>query len=70
MANKMLDLTGQKVDGGRLTAIRRTDKKTPRGYYWLCKCDCGTEVLVQAWQFKRGLVKSCGCLRRREDVYN
>jgi hypothetical protein len=31
--------------------------------YWLCRCDCGTERMVQADTLARRTSKSCGCLR-------
>lgn len=55
------DLTGKRF--GKLVAIRRTETKD--GYrYWLCKCDCGSEVNVRATQLTQGRTNSCGCLRK------
>ena len=31
--------------------------------YWLCKCDCGTEKLVNEYKLSHGLTTSCGCFR-------
>jgi len=31
--------------------------------YWICRCDCGTEREVAHSQLKRGITRSCGCLR-------
>jgi len=33
-------------------------------YYWVCRCECGTEREVLAAQLKSGGSKSCGCLQR------
>lgn len=54
------DLSGNRY--GRLLAIKPIRKNN--GIYWICRCDCGntTEVLPQ--HLKRGLIRSCGCLRR------
>jgi hypothetical protein len=49
---------------GRLTVIKRTDQKQGSSYLWLCKCDCGNELLVRTERLTTGNVKSCGCLRR------
>lgn len=53
------DLTGRRY--GFLTVIRRDgiadiDKPT-----WLCKCDCGKEVVVRGSCLKNGSTQSCGC---------
>lgn len=56
------DLTGMKF--GRWTAIRFSHVSEHRGYYWLCRCDCGTERPVRSNQLKNGTNRSCGCLQR------
>lgn len=40
--------------------------KRPRfsGYWWLCRCDCGTEIIALGGQLRFGSPKSCGCLSR------
>lgn len=57
---------------GRLTVIKQAeDYVRPDGRreaQWLCKCDCGNEVIVISTSLKRGLTKSCGCFMR-ERVY-
>lgn len=30
---------------------------------WVCVCDCGSPVMVEAYLLKIGATKSCGCLR-------
>jgi hypothetical protein len=32
--------------------------------YWLCRCLCGTEVVVSGYNLRSGNTRSCGCLRR------
>lgn len=46
----------------RLTVIERDSK--PRGRHYLCRCDCGKEVVVLGALLRSGGRKSCGCLRR------
>lgn len=57
---------------GRLIVIKQAeDYVRPDGRreaQWLCKCDCGNEVIVISTSLKRGLTKSCGCFMR-ERVY-
>lgn len=31
---------------------------------WLCKCDCGNEVVVRGYNLRSGGTKSCGCAQR------
>ena len=54
---KPLELTGKRFH--RLIVLRDID----RGIHlkWLCKCDCGSEVILRGADLKRGSVKSCGC---------
>lgn len=58
------DLTGQRF--GRLTVVKldRTGKHT----YWLCKCDCGNEKVIRSDCL--GAVRSCGCLKKEQDIKN
>lgn len=35
---------------------------------WLCRCDCGVEKVVSAYHVKSGNIKSCGCLKKHEDL--
>jgi ribosomal protein L37AE/L43A len=37
----MKDLTGRKF--GKLTVIRKTEKRYKRGVIWLCECECGNK---------------------------
>mgnify|MGYP007012482723 CR=1 FL=1 len=56
------DLTGQRFT--RLTVIRflKPNERECKTRCWLCKCDCGNEVQVNASKLKTGHTKSCGCL--------
>lgn len=53
---------GQKYN--RLTLIRFERKNKYHHSFWLCKCDCGTEKIVNVSQVKSGAIKSCGCLNK------
>ena len=59
---RIADLSGQTF--GRLTAIAPTDERKDRAVVWECECSCGGKKKVLSKQLKRGLVKSCGCLRQ------
>ena len=56
------DLTGRKF--GRLTVIREAERKNPVRRYWLCRCQCGRETVVDGSHLISGHTKSCGCWRK------
>ena len=58
---KFRDLTGKRF--GRLTVISFGGyaKKLTK---WKCRCDCGTETVVQSGNLSSGTTTSCGCYRR------
>lgn len=60
------NLTGKRF--GRLTVLC-LDHKKPRKdggniLFWLCKCDCGNEVVVRGDNLRSGNTISCGCFAR------
>lgn len=58
----MKDITGLRF--GKLVAIKPTEKRDNIGrIMWLCKCDCGNEVVVSGYCLRNGGTKSCGCLK-------
>lgn len=57
----IIDLAGQRF--GRLTALSFSHIGPRRHAYWLCRCDCGGEKVVQSGKLTQGRVKSCGCLK-------
>lgn len=48
----------------RLTAIRRFELRRNH-WRWLCKCECGKEVVVGVSQLTTGVTKSCGCYKNK-----
>lgn len=57
-------LLGQKF--GRLLVLRQAEDYIGENYSksrWLCKCDCGNEIVVRSAGLTSGLTKSCGCLK-------
>lgn len=60
---KWKDISNQRF--GRLTAIEFSDYvKEPSGRRkerWLCKCDCGNDIVVLKSGLLGGNTKSCGC---------
>ena len=59
--SKLIDLIGRKF--GKLTVIKKVESNSLGRAMWLCKCDCGNEVIVQGTCLRNGNTKSCGCLR-------
>ena len=54
------DITGLRF--GKLVAVNPVEKRDNRNeLYWLCKCDCGNEVVVRGYSLRSGNTKSCGC---------
>lgn len=58
---KKIDLTGQRF--GRLVVIRECGRKNGC-VAWLCRCDCGNELVVSGAKLRSGHTQSCGCLLR------
>lgn len=56
MAGRYIDLTGQRF--GRLTVLRRVENKVVSSRnqksQWLCKCDCGNEIIAQGSKLRTG----------------
>ena len=61
MSAKKIDLTGQPF--GRLVVIREAGRKNG-SVAWLCRCDCGNEIVVGGDSVRREHTQSCGCLSR------
>lgn len=53
-------LIGKKF--GRLTVVDNAGKSKYGARLWLCRCECGNEVVVQTAQLNNGRKISCGCL--------
>lgn len=65
-----IDLTGQVF--GRLTALREVEPilsgKGKPERAWLCRCECGREVVVRHHNLTKKVTRSCGCLRQKQRV--
>jgi len=63
--NGLIDLTGKRFE--RLLVIKFYGR-IKKHRYWLCRCDCGNERIVEGYHLNHGDTLSCGCLgieRRR-----
>lgn len=62
LKKSMVDITDKKF--GKLTALLPTDQRAHHSVMWLCKCDCGNEILLSTKVLISGHTKSCGCLKK------
>ncbi|MDV0431668.1 alcohol dehydrogenase [Lactiplantibacillus sp. DA1] len=58
---RLKDLTGETFS--RLTVIERAESAPNGNARWLCQCSCGRQVVVDSYRLRKGITKSCGCLR-------
>jgi hypothetical protein len=56
-----LNISGQRFS--RLTVLKLAPKTKNDRVRWLCRCDCGTALTVDAKSLRNGDTKSCGCLK-------
>ena len=49
---------------GRLTVVRKTDKKRRIEFLYECLCSCGNTTYQTRQALEIGHVKSCGCLQK------
>ena len=61
---RMKDLTGKRF--GKLTAIEPNGKNKYGNYLWLCRCDCGNEIIALSGNLLKGNTKSCGCTQEND----
>lgn len=60
---RTIDITGKTF--GKLTVVEFHDYVgTPKRAMWLCKCKCGNNKITGGNDLIRGMVASCGCLRK------
>lgn len=59
---KIIDLTGRRYNS--LTVIKEYPRAGNDKIRWICRCNCGKEVVVAAANLKNNHTKSCGCYRR------
>jgi hypothetical protein len=65
---KALDLTGERF--GNLTVIESAGHGSHGRTSWLCRCDCGKEIIVATGDLRCGHTKSCGCSRKGKLIHN
>ena len=58
------NLTGRRF--GKLLVIEQRGVNNFHNALWLCRCDCGNEIIVRAGDLKSGNTKSCGCVKKND----
>ena len=53
---------------GKVTAIAPTNTKRRGLFLWRCRCDCGTEFLVEPYKIVNHKIQSCGCARKGHNL--
>lgn len=48
---------------GRLEVVSFSHRTT-KSSFWVCKCVCGKQKVIDAGNLKRSITKSCGCLHK------
>lgn len=56
------DIVGERF--GKLTVIKEAGINNSREIKWLCKCDCGNEIIVRGSSLRNKTTQSCGCLQK------
>lgn len=65
---RLIDLTGQKF--GLLTVLSREGTDSTGKTTWKSQCSCGEFSIATGLNLKKGITKSCGCLRHRKGELN
>ena len=58
------DLSGMTF--GRLTVIAPVERDARSRIKWLCRCECGNEIVVLGSGLSYGSSRSCGCSRKQD----
>ena len=60
---KLIDLTDHRF--GRLVVIKRYGTRG-KAVTWLCRCDCGAEIVTRGDSLRKGATQSCGCIHKEQ----
>lgn len=62
----MIDLTNKRF--GKLSVVGLFGKDRRGEYRWLCRCECGNEVVVLGSHLRKGDTVSCGCVMKTTNL--
>ena len=60
--SRTVDLAGKRF--GKLTVLKMTGEREDRYWTWVCRCDCGNEIIVNTKRLTRGTISHCGCEKK------
>lgn len=60
--SKRINMIGKKY--GRLTILNLHHKDKNGRLFYLCRCDCGNEKIINGERIRNGKTKSCGCYNK------
>ena len=60
------DLVGRQF--GRVTVLEKVGRSRGRISIYRCLCECGTEFEAYANNLKTGRTRSCGCIRKEQNI--
>ena len=63
-----IDMTGMKIN--MWTVLECVGKNRYGSYMWKCRCDCGTERIVEGSSVRTGTSAGCGCTRKKHNRGN
>jgi len=61
--HKIIELSGKVFGNLKVVNIDESSMRTGK-IYWFCECSCGTKLRVRGDGLKRGVTKSCGCIKK------
>lgn len=61
---RVYDLVGSKFTMLTVASLDEERSRNNRETFWICKCDCGNEIITTTGQLNAGRTKSCGCQKR------
>ena len=67
MAKSIIIKKGDKY--GRLTIVKEVEQKNKKRRF-LCRCDCGNEIIVTLGNLRSGNTTSCGCKKKVNREFN
>lgn len=63
-----IDLTNKKF--GKLLVLSQASRAKNNSIRWLCRCECGKEIIVQGGHLRSGHTTSCGCSNIKHKMTN